>query len=242
MYDKRIPPGKVLGSIDDKVWLDKSPFTGSNTIYPRSIKFVDIDKAVFEWFNGRDLNIDNKSVPAYFLSPEKWAEFKKQWEYTDENHQVSFPYITIRRVAFNLAQTPLKGRIPGKKWTIYKLPVYTVNGPTMMHYRVPQPIKVDMDYEIRVLTHYISDINNINEVLIRHFASLQAYLDIDKHYMPMLIDSISDETDSDANLTEERIMHTVYSIKVSGYIIDETEFEEKLGISDIIVNIDEDTT
>lgn len=241
MYDKRFPPGKILGEIEEKVWDDKSPFTGQSTIFPRSIKFMDIDKAIFDWFNGRDLLIDDVKVPAYFLSPEKWAEFKKQWEYTDENHQVSFPYITIRRVGFNMAQQPLKGRIPGKKFTIYKLPVQTPAGPTVMHYKVPQPIKVDMDYEIRVLTHYISDINLINELLIRHFASLQAYLDLDKHYMPMLIESISDETETD-NLEDERIMHTVYNIQVRGYIIDENEFEEKLGISDIIVNIGEDTT
>ena len=36
-------------------------------------------------------------------------------------------------------------------------------------------------------------------------------------------------------------MHNVYNIQVRGYIIDEEEFEEKLGVSDIIINIDEDT-
>lgn len=220
-------------------WLNKSPLVGQTTIFPRSINFEDIDRAVFDWFNSRDIFIDENVVPAFFLSPEKWAEFKKQWEYMDNNRKVSFPYITIRRVGFNLGQQPVKGRIPGKKFTIYKLPVDSPSGPTMMHYRVPQPIKVDLDYEVRILAHYISDINAINEMLLRHFASLQAYLDIDKHYMPMLIESISDETESD-NVEEERIMHNMYSIQVRGYIIDEDEFEEKLGVSDIIVTIDEE--
>lgn len=241
MYDKRFPPGRVLSTLSEQEWLDKSPFTGQTTIYPRSISFEDIDRAVFDWFNGRDLVIDDRAVPAFFMSPEKWAEFKKQWEYMDGDHKVSFPYITVRRVGFNLAQQPIKGRIPGKKFTIYKLPVYTPSGPTMMHYRVPQPVKVDLSYEVRVLTLYISDINVINETLVKHFASLQAYLDIDKHYMPMLIESIGDETDTD-NIEDERVMHTVFSIQVRGYIIDEDEFEEKLGVSDIIVNVDEDTT
>ncbi len=240
MYDKRIPPGKILNTIEAMEWLDKSPFTGQTTIFPRSISFEDIDKAIFGWFNSTDLLIEGEKVPAFFLSPEKWAEFKKQWEYMDGDRKVSFPYITIRRSGFNLAQQPVKGRIPGKKYTIYKLPVSTASGPTMMHYRIPQPIKVDLDYEVRILTLYISDNNVINEMLLRHFASLQAYLDIDKHYMPMLIESISDESETD-NVEDERVQHNVYNIQVRGYIIDEDEFEEKLGISDIIVNIDEDT-
>ena len=241
-YGKSFPGGKMLSEIEPKDWLDKSPFTGSTLIYPRSINFEDIDRAVFDWFNSTDIVIEGDALPAFFLSNEKWAEFKKQWEYMDADRKVSMPYITVRRIGFSLGQQPVKGRIPnGKKFTIYKLPVDTPNGPTMMHYRVPQPIKIDWDYEIRILTHYISDINVINETLLRHFASLQAYLDIDKHYMPMLIESISDETDSDSALDDERIMHNVYNIQVRGYIIDENEFEEKLGVSDIIISIDEDT-
>ena len=241
MPEKRFPPGKILGTIAEKDWLDKSPFTGQTTIYPRTIDFEDIDTAVFDWFNGRSIVIDENEVPAFFLSPEKWAEFKKHWQYMGEDNVVNFPYITIRRTGISLAQQPVKGRIPGKKFTIYKMPIETPAGQTYMHYKVPQPIKVDLDYEVRVLTHYISDINVINEIVLRHFASLQAYLDIDKHYMPMLIESVTDETDTD-NVEDERIMHTLYNIQVRGYIIDETEFEETLGISDIIVNVDEDPT
>jgi hypothetical protein len=138
-----------------------------------------------------------------------------------------------------LAQSPIKGRIPGKTFTTYKIPYYTPAGPTYKIYKVPQPIKVDMEYEVRALTHYIGDINLINETLLKHFASLQAYLDIDKHYMPMVIDNISDESDFDS-LDDERIIHTLYSIMVKGYIIDEEEFEEKIGVADIIVDIREE--
>ncbi len=238
MYDKRIPAGKILGKIEPTRWENKSPLTGQTTIFPRSITFEDIDKSVFEWFNGREIFIEGVSLPAFFLTPEKWAEFQKQWQYMDSDRKVDFPYITIRRSGFSLARQPVKGRIPGKMFTTYKHPVETNAGPTYMHYKIPQPIKVDMTYEIRVLTHYISETNLINETLLKHFASLQVYLDIGKHYMPMLIESISDETERD-NLSDERIMHTLYSITVRGYIIDEKEFEKKLGITDIIVKIDE---
>ena len=109
------------------------------------------------------------------------------------------------------------------------------------YYKVPQPVKVDLEYEVRALTHYIEDINKINETLLRHFASLQSYLSIDKHYMPMKIDNISDESDFD-NLEDERVIHTLYSIIVQGYIIDENEFEEKLGTKNVVVRITEENT
>jgi hypothetical protein len=175
------------------------------------------------------------------LPPEKWAEFKKQWQYMDGDRNVTYPYITIRRSQSpQLAQNPQKGRIPGKLFSTYYLPYYTPQGYTTKIYRVPQPIKVDLEYEVRCLTHYMTDINHINEVLLRHFASLQAYLDIDRHYMPMTIESVSDETDAD-NVEEERVLHTLYSITVNGYIIDEKEFEEKIGVATVLVDIEEDT-
>lgn len=240
MYDRRIPPGKILSSIQPVEWVNKHPLTGITTIYPRSINLEDIDRSVFDWFNGRDIFFDGIKLPAFFLSPEKWAEFKTRWQYMDGDRKVDFPYITIRRVGLAPTTNPTKGRIPGKTFTIHKEPVYTNAGVTFRYFKVPQPIKIDMAYEVRILTHYISETNTINEVILRHFASLQAYLDIDSHYMPMLIESISDESETN-NIEEERIMHTLYQIQVRGYIIDEIEFEDKLGVSDIIVKIDEQT-
>ena len=241
MYDKKFPPGRI-NSITDKIeWLDKNPLKSQPTIYPRSISLEDIDRAVFSWFNGgSDIVIDNERVPAFFVPPEKWGEFKQQWHWMDGDRKVDYPYITVRRTS--LSQTtdkPTKHRIPGKNFTIYRQPIMTNAGPTYKHFKIPQPVKVDMKYEVRILTHYIGDSNTINETMLRHFASLQTYLNIDNHYMPMSIESMIDETDKD-NMKEERIIHTMYNIMVRGYIIDEKEFEEKIGISDLIINIDEE--
>ncbi len=43
------------------------------------------------------------------------------------------------------------------------------------------------------------------------------------------------------NLEDERVLHTLYSIVVDGYIIDKVEFEEKLGSSKVLINISEKT-
>lgn len=237
---KRIPPGKQMSTLNETDWIEHNQLIDQKTYFPRSISFEDIDIAVYDWFTNANLDINGTEVPVHFLTPEKWAEFKKNWIHTTDDRNTSYPYITIRRAQNpRLIQSPVMGRIPGQTFTTYKVPHYTNSGPTYKYYKVPQPIKVELDYEVRALTHYISDINIINERLLRHFASLQAYLDIDKHYMPMSIESINDESDFD-NLEDERVIHTLYSITVYGYIIDEEEFEEKLGVASLLVNIEED--
>lgn len=240
MAEKFIPPGTQLSSLKEKDWLEFNQLENQSTYFPRSISFEDIDRAVFDWFNTREIVVNGDKVPAIFLTPEKWAEVKKSWKRMDGDSNIKFPYITVRRSqAPQLGQSPLKGRIPGKKFSTYRIPIYTPAGATYKIYKVPQPIKVDMEYEIRALTHYMEDINLINETLLKHFASLQAYLSIDNHYMPMLIESVSDESDLDA-IEEERVMHTLYSIVVRGYIIDENEFEERTGVAGLAVQIEEE--
>lgn len=222
------------------VWNEYNQLKNQTTFFPRSISFEDIDRAVFDWFNGRDIYINNERVPAIFLTPEKWAEVKRSWNRMNDDHNIKFPYITVKRSqAPKLSENPFKSRIPGKLFTTHKVPVYTDAGPTYKFYKVPQPIKVDMEYEIRALTLYNEDINQINETLLKHFASLQAYLNIDNHFMPMSIESISDE--SADSVEDERVLHTLYSIQVKGYIIDEKEFEEKLGVANLTIRIEEET-
>ena len=235
---KRIPAGKHISSLKvPTLWPQQFNLLAQQTSYfPRSIGFEDIDTAVYDWFNTRDIEIDNNKTPVFYLTHEKWGEFKKQWKFQDAEGEVQMPYITIRRS--NLAQgEPTRGRIPERRFSTYKVPIYAETGTTYRHYRVPQPIRVDMSYEIRVLTHYITDINKINEELIRHFASIQSYLDLDGHKMAMVIESINDETADETNT--ERILHSLFNVKVSAYIIDETEFEVVDGASNIIVEIRE---
>jgi hypothetical protein len=240
---KRISPGKQLSSLGSDIEWPKEVnlLEQQRSYFPRSIGFEDIDKAVYDWFNTRDIEIENQKTPVFFLTHEKWGEFQKQWKYQDEDGQINMPYITIRRTGLAKGE-PLRGRIPQpRRFTTVKVPVYAETGTTYRHYRVPQPIKVDMSYEIRVLTHYISDINKINEELIRHFASIQAYLDIDGHKMPMIIENIGDESQQDET-GAERFLQTLFAVKCAAYIIDEEEFEVVDGASRMVLFINEFTT
>lgn len=239
---KRIPAGKQLSSLgSDTVWpKEVNLLANQGTYFPRSIGFEDIDKAVYDWFNTRDLKIENDKTPVFFLTHEKWAEFKKQWAYQVDEEYVPMPFVTIRRSGFVRGREG-QGRVPQpRRFTTYKVPVYAETGTTYRHYRVPQPIRVDMSYEIRVLTHYISDINKINEELLKHFGSIQSFIDIDGHKMSIAIENIGDESQTE-DAEAERILQTVYTVTCQGYIIDEDEFEIVDGANKIVLNIDEST-
>lgn len=237
---KRIPAGKQLSTLgSNTVWPKQvNLLANQGTYFPRSIGFEDIDKAVYDWFNTRDISIEEHKTPVFFLTHEKWGEFKKQWQYQDKNGTVQMPYVTIRRTGIGRGRDG-QGRIPQpRRFTTYKVPVYAETGTTYRHYRVPQPIRVDMSYEVRVLTHYISDINKINEELITHFASIQSFIDIDGHKMPMTIESIGDES-QDQETSSERVLHTTYTIRCDAYIINEDEFEVIDGANKLLLSIDE---
>jgi len=55
----------------------------------------------------------------------------------------------------------------------------------------------------------------------------------------MRISSVSDESDFD-DLEKERVIHTLYSVEVEGYIIDEVEFEEKIGMKNMTISVTEE--
>ena len=69
---KQFPPGYQISTLEDEDWFEKDPnqLENQQTIYPRSISFEDIDKAVFDWFNTRNIVISKRDVPVFYLTPE----------------------------------------------------------------------------------------------------------------------------------------------------------------------------
>lgn len=217
---------KVLSSIPETEWPFKANFYENQaTYFPRSVKLEDIDSAVYNYVVSKKIEIDGREVPVVFLSFEKWAQFQKTWEYVDNDRNVDYPLITIRRRAFSQTSEG-RLRIPNRKFITFRLPTYSKSGVVYKLYKIPQPVKIDVDYEMRILTNFMSDINIINESILKYFASIQAYLSIDNHYMPLKIQSIEDAS-GELSAKDERILQTIYSLKINASLIDESEFEIK---------------
>ena len=65
---------ELLDNIDD-----------DGTFLPRGVHYKDIDETFIEFIN-RELNIeiDGNQVPVIFLTLQRYSEFTKTWQFTDE--------------------------------------------------------------------------------------------------------------------------------------------------------------
>ena len=215
-------------------------FDELKTMYPKGVDLEDIDTTVFEWFKSKPIMIENTTVPIVYLNNEKWAQYKRNWKYVDSNFNMKYPYIAIRRSEVQPGQDTMRSIIPNGRYETCRIPYRAQNGKTTYKiFKVPQPVRVDLDYEVRVLSTYMTDDNIMNESLMKHFASLQTYIQTNGYYMPMKIDSVANETDIDT-IEDMKVIHTAYSIKVYGYLLDQKDFEEIVAPTNVTVNIEEE--
>ena len=209
------------------------------TMFPKGVDLEAIDTSVLAWFESSTVKIKNKPVPVVYLNSEKWAQYKNNWKYVDNDFNMKYPYVVIRRADLQPGQEPVRSIIPNGMFETCRIPYRAPNGLTTYKvFKVPQPVRVDLEYDLRALSVYTTDSNSINEALIRHFASLQTYIRVNGYYMPMKIDSVADETDIDT-IEESKVIHTSFSIKVFGYLIDQDKFEEIVVPTKLKVNIEE---
>jgi hypothetical protein len=73
------------------------------------------------------------------------------------------------------------------------------------------------------------ELNSLNKKVIEKFASRQAYTQIKGHYIPIVLDEISDE--SVMEMEKRKFYIQSYNFTLMGFLIDENEFEVKPGIS-----------
>ena len=73
------------------------------------------------------------------------------------------------------------------------------------------------------------ELNNFNRVVLQKFTSRQAYTFVKGHYIPIVMNSIGDESKIDTE--ERRYYQQNYQFQLQGFLLDEEEFEVKPAIS-----------
>lgn len=202
---------------------------GNTSFLPKSISLRDIDEAVVNEFKlGKfQLLINDKSVPSFFMTSERWSEFAKTWQIMDDDKNLVMPFITIKRdgkpeygdYAFIKYRIPFK-----KKFTYMEVPNFDGKYVNYKIYKVPEPIPVQLNYTIKFFTRYMNDVNKFDTMIMKLFSSRQFYIDIKDRYKPFIIESINDEDLLD-DKNGERLYVTSYTMKLSAQIIEEDEFE-----------------
>lgn len=200
----------------------------NGTFLPKGVHYEDIDRDFVKFINN-DLKIviDGKEVPVIFLTIQRWSEFSRTWEHSDEFKNIKIPFITIVRQPDVQVGTEHNGywNIPGRpSYTYMKVPTFDGVREGVDLYKIPQPTAVDITYEVRIFCNRMRDLNVMNEKVVQTFKSRQHYIFPNKHPMPVVLENISDESPID-DFENRRFYIQPFEMKVQGYILDENDFE-----------------
>lgn len=204
--------------------------TENQPAIPLPVDYADIDDS-FKEFVDKKINVlaaDGNPVPTYALfSSQRFAEYSQTWKHTDDEDNLLMNFKT-----FNRETNPNIGdnqgglwNIPGERW--YKYLIRTVlddNGTESYEvYSMKQPFAVDLTYRINMVTNLMENINNFNVIINDLFKARQCYIRPNGHFMPMVIEDISDETQY--TIDDQKFYVQSISIKVMAYIIREGDMK-----------------
>lgn len=203
--------------------------TDTKTKYlPRTILLEDLDSALFNYVNSERMKvvIDGKLVPTFYLENDRWGEFSKTWRFVDQDKNVPTPYITVRRLNKQKGtRLGVKYRIPQpRKFRYLNVPILDEGEVIYLQFKMPEPVNVDMIYEIALFTKYREDVNQYDELVLKNFASSQDYMAVNGNPIPILFEGFA-ESNPIENVDGDRFFVSKYAIKVMGFLQDEKEFE-----------------
>jgi hypothetical protein len=210
--------------------------TKSDTFLPDSILHDDLDKGMLDYVSENFKVIsDGKQIPIInkILTIQRWGEFSENWEFSNEDGNMELPFIvTIRKPEVQFGTNPSVQRTVPDRHQFYYASVPTWNGTTMGAdvYKIPQPIAVDISYEVTIVCGKFRDLNKFNKKVLQHFASRQDYTVVKGHYIPIVLDSIEDNSPIDT-IDGRRFYMQNYKFTMLGFLIDSEEFEVKPAIT-----------
>jgi hypothetical protein len=90
-------------------------------------------------------------------------------------------------------------------------------------YKIPQPVPVDITYNIKIFCTKMRHLNEFNKLVLQKFSSRQSYTFVKGHYVPLILNNVSDESVLDIEKRKYYIQN--YEFLMMGFLIDENEFE-----------------
>lgn len=212
--------------------LDKINENG--TFLPKSILHADLDRGFLD-FVKNDLRVvsEGKVIPNIdiIITTQNWAQFTQTWNFQDLDKNVSPPFISvIRAPEIKYGSNPsLLYTIPNRRQYYYaSVPSFDGDRINVDVYKIPQPVPVDIKYSVKIICNRMRELNSLNKTILQKFSSRQAYTNIKGHYIPIIMDNVSDESVMDIEKRKYYIQS--YDFTMLGFLIDEDEFEVKPGV------------
>jgi hypothetical protein len=212
------------------------------TFLPKSILHADLDGGFLEFVKETlNISIDGVSIPTVnvIMTTQNWAQFTETWDFQNIDKNVEPPFITVIRtpeVKFGTNPATLYN-IPNRRLYFYaQVPTWDGNRKGMDIYKIPQPVPVDITYQVKIICNRMRELNEFNKKVIETFASRQAYQVIKGHYIPIIMNSISDESVMD--LEKRRFYIQNYEFTLLGFLIDENQFEVMPAINRVFTMVE----
>ena len=208
------------------------------TYLPKSVLHSDLDRGMLDFVkNDLKLVTSGKIVPLLdiIITTQNWTQFTETWSFVDQDFNPKPPFITVVRLPeVKYGTNPsLQWTIPNRKEFYYaSVPTWNGNQEGMDIYKIPQPVPVDMTFNVRIVCNRMRELNEFNKIILQKFSSRQAYTFIKGQYVPIIMNNVADESISDLDKRKYYVQN--YEFTMLGYLIDEDEFEVKPAISRVM--------
>jgi hypothetical protein len=216
------------------------------TYLPKGIYHADLDRGMLDFVkNDLGISVNGKVVNTVdvIITTQNWSQFTQTWNFQDLDSNIKPPFVaTVRKpeTPYGTNQGATNYRIPGRPLFQYALvPNFDGTRNGMDVYKIPQPIPVDITYEIKIFTNRMRELNAFNQKVLDKFSSRQAYVLIKGRYIPIIMESISDE--SVVELQKRRYFIQNYTFKMLGVLLDEEQFEVAPAVSRVLTMVDVST-
>jgi hypothetical protein len=216
------------------------------TYLPKSVLHADLDRGMLDFVkNELKVVTAGEIVPMVdiIITTQNWSQYVETYKFIDLDYNPDPPYITVvRSPEVKYGTNPsLQYTIPNRKQFYYaSVPTWNGNEQGMDIYTIPQPVPVDIKYNVKIVCNRMRELNQLNKIVMQTFASRQAYTFIKGQYVPIILDNVSDESQMTIDARKYYVQN--YDFTMLGYLIDEEEFEVKPAIQRVTQLIEMDTT
>ena len=230
---------KYLPLTESKILLERrkelvEKINQDGTYLPKSILHADLDGGFLDFVkNELKLVVDGKVVPNVdiLITTQNWAQFTQTWDFQNIDKNIEPPVITVVRtpeVKYGTNPSTIY-TIPNRRLFFYaQVPTWDGNRVGMDVYKIPQPVPVDITFQVKIICNRMRELNSFNKIVIEKFSSRQAYAEIKGHYIPIVMGGITDESVMDIEKRKYYIQS--YEFTMLGFLIDENEFEVMPGV------------
>jgi len=216
------------------------------TYLPKSVLHADLDRGMLDFVKTElEVVTAGKIVPLLdvIITTQNWTQYLETWKFVDMDYNPAPPFITVVRTPeVKYGTNPsLQYTIPNRKQFYYaSVPTWNGNEQGMDIYTIPQPVPVDINYQVKIICNRMRELNQLNKIVMQTFSSRQAYTFIKGQYVPIIMNNVSDE--SQLNMESRKYYVQSYDFTMLGYLIDEEEFEVKPAIQRVTQLVEIDTS